>query len=111
MSEPLYHCPNDPYDPESHWAPLCAEDVHGWFELTYASYLTLPRSLLQEMPAEWQHRFVRLLDEMGERFRSPLEGTYAVLLRGKRGRFINDPLRPYRYPSRHHIELATKEGA
>lgn len=38
--------------------------IHHWFELTYAQYLTLPRSVLQSMPAAWQHRFVGLLEEL-----------------------------------------------
>lgn len=103
MSEPFYHCERD--EPSE----FCKEDVHEWIGLSYASYLSIPRSLLQEMPADWQHELVRLLDQMGARFQAPLEGHYAVLLRGDHGRFIGDPLRNYRYPSRHHIQLATKE--
>lgn len=40
--------------------------IHSWFGLTYASWLTLPRLSLQEMPLDWQARFVELLNE-GER--------------------------------------------
>jgi len=32
------------------------EPLHNWFELTYAQYLTIPRSILQSMPVEWQRR-------------------------------------------------------
>jgi hypothetical protein len=32
------------------------ELIHNWFELTYAQYLTIPRSILQSMPVEWQRR-------------------------------------------------------
>jgi hypothetical protein len=35
--------------------------VHGWFELSYAQYLTVPRSVLEAMPQEWQARFVHCL--------------------------------------------------
>lgn len=44
------------------------EAIHGWFELTYANYLVLPRSVLQSMPDEWQARFVGLLREMETAF-------------------------------------------
>lgn len=42
------------------------EPIHEWFELTYAQYLTIPRSVLQSMPVEWQRRFVQCLEELGE---------------------------------------------
>lgn len=41
-------------------------DIHEWFNLTYAQYLTVPRSVLQSMPETWQHRFVALLEELDE---------------------------------------------
>lgn len=37
--------------------------IHSWFGLSYASWLTLPRVSLQEMPLDWQARFVALLEE------------------------------------------------
>lgn len=73
------------------------EPIHGFFELSYASYLVLPRTVLQSMPAEWQRRFVlmmgEILDMLGE-FPGNL-GTYRVLLHDQHGRFIKDPLRDY----------------
>lgn len=44
------------------------EAIHVWFELTYANYLVLPRSVLQSMPDEWQQRFVGALREMEDAF-------------------------------------------
>lgn len=44
------------------------ETIHRWFGLSYANYLVLPRSVLQSMPDEWQHRFVAALEEMSEAF-------------------------------------------
>ncbi|MFE9844731.1 hypothetical protein [Streptomyces goshikiensis] len=38
--------------------------VHAWFELTYSSYLVLPRTLMQSMPIEWQQRMVGCLEEI-----------------------------------------------
>lgn len=31
------------------------EPIHLWFNLTYANYLCLPRSVLQSMPQEWHY--------------------------------------------------------
>lgn len=45
-----------------------AEAIHTWFSLTYANYLTIPRSVLQSMPDAWQRRFVTCLQEMEASF-------------------------------------------
>lgn len=84
--------------------------VHEWFELTYANYLVLPRSLLQEMPLEWQERFVRCLRQMRERFDDSQVhgGDYVVQVRGVDGRFIYDPLSAYRHPDQQAIERARR---
>jgi hypothetical protein len=71
--------------------------MHDWFGLSYASYLVLPRSLIQEMPPEWQQRLVDLLDEMGREFPG-MDDEYQVLMRDAGGRFREDPLRGYRRP-------------
>lgn len=70
--------------------------IHEWFELTYAEYLTIPRSVLQSMPEEWQSRFVALLEELDEAIDwRPNEGRYRVQLRNRSGRIVTDPLRDY----------------
>lgn len=38
--------------------------IHGWFELSYANYLVVPRARLQSMPVEWQERMVACLEEL-----------------------------------------------
>lgn len=55
-------------------------DIHTYFGLSYAHYLVLPRSVLQSMPEEWQHKFVELLEELDEtEWRSMLpEGMYKI---------------------------------
>lgn len=105
MSEPFHHCEREQVDPG-----FCAQDVHGWFGLTYSNYLILPRSLMQEMPATWQHKFVRLLEEMQANFYQEND-NYAVQLRDKRGRFTSDPFAPYRYPNTRAIEKARRSSA
>jgi len=71
-------------------------DVHEWFELTYAQYLTIPRSVLQSMDEAWQEKFVALLDELDETMDwRPSEGRYWVQLKDARGRYVADPLQDY----------------
>lgn len=70
--------------------------IHEWFELSYASYLTLNRSLLQSMPEEWQQRFVACLEEMREHFWGVFdEPRYTVSCRDGEGRFVKDPIPHY----------------
>ncbi len=88
----------------------CVEDVYSWFGLTGANYLVVPRVLLQAMPPEWQHRFVRLLDGLRGTFVQEND-TYTVLLRGEGGAFTTDPLRRYRHPAQNAIADARKRAS
>lgn len=95
--------------PDDHYAgpagPFCFDDIHRWFELSYVSYLVLPRSLLQIMPNEWQHQFAALLEQMGAEYPGE-NSTYAVYKRGAGGRFESDPLGDYRYTHQAAIDAA-----
>lgn len=44
------------------------EELWGWFGLSRASWLTLPRILMHEMPDEWQRDMARLLNEYCDAF-------------------------------------------
>lgn len=70
------------------------EAIHAWFNLTYANYLTLPRSVLQSMPDEWQTKFVALLEEMEQVYGGLDWPDYIVTARSN-GRFIKDPIPHY----------------
>lgn len=70
-------------------------DIHTWFELTYASYLTINRSLLQSMPMEWQYKFTALLSQLREEFIDVDEPRYTIAARDRNGRFIKDPIPHY----------------
>jgi hypothetical protein len=37
--------------------------IHAWFGLSYSSYFVLPRLAMQEMPIDWQERFIALMAE------------------------------------------------
>ena len=72
------------------------EPIHEWFELSYAQYLTIPRSVLQSMPLEWQERFVECLRELDATMDwRPQEGRYWVRLKDAVGRYVDDPLMDY----------------
>ena len=74
---------------------LDPEPVHLWFELSYAHYLTVPRSALQSMPIGWQQRFVRCLEELDDKIDwRPKQGRYQVQLRSG-SMFLRDPLMDY----------------
>lgn len=80
--------------------------MHGWFGLSYANYLVLQRSLIQEMPLKWQERMVALLDELNAAFRIE-EGVttkFEVRIRDEQGRYRSDPLSQYRHPDHDLIE-------
>ncbi len=72
------------------------DPVHLWFELSYAQYLTVPRTALQSMPLEWKIRFAACLEELDDAIEwRPAKGRYWVTLKDKRGRFVRDPLMDY----------------
>lgn len=74
------------------------EPIHIWFGLTYANYLTIPRSVMQIMPFTWQKKMVALLDQLDETIDwLPAEGRYYCYLRDAKGKFQQDPLNNYRH--------------
>lgn len=73
-----------------------SEPIHEWFALSYAQYLTVPRSILQSMPTDWQERFVGILRELDGAYDwRPADGRYWVRLRDSKGRFAADPFMDY----------------
>ena len=72
------------------------DPVHDWFELSYAQYLTIPRSVLQSMPVEWQKKFVDCLNELDATIDwRPEAGSYWVKLKDDNGKYVHDPLMDY----------------
>lgn len=85
------------------------ELIHEHFGLSYASYLVVPRSVLQSMPAEWQQKFVALLKEMGAAFGHVMDQVeYRVQSLNESGLFTEDPLRDYER-GRRRLEARPKE--
>lgn len=71
------------------------EAIHTWFNLTYANYLVMPRSVLQSMPNPWQRLFALLLDQADQRFGGLPWPHYTVQARDGSGRFTKDPIPHY----------------
>ena len=69
--------------------------IHAWFGLSYASYLVIPRSILQSMSVGWQKRFVALLEECEHIYGGHLNKKYAVNLKRDEGGFVKDDLADY----------------
>ena len=78
------------YEPKS-------EAIHEWFELTYASYLVLPRSILQSLPDNLQRNLVACLNEIDSICLEHGIATpsYKVIAIDENNKFMKDPYRDY----------------
>lgn len=77
-----------------------------WFGLSRASFLTLPRVLMHEMPDEWQKKMAELLNEWDAAWPNQPDVTPIVSLRSDAGKFVKTPhwLINYRRPDREAIQ-------
>ncbi len=78
-----------------------------WFGMSRASWCTLPRCMMHEMPDEWQAKMAALLMEWNEAFpdeRGELPYTFTVCAKHE-GKFARVPdwLNNYRHPNRAQI--------
>lgn len=84
------------------------ERLWNWFGLSHASFLVLPRVLMQEMPDEWQDKMTTLLDEFNNAFTNlePNECQFAVRSVNLNGRLVKLPewLKNYRHPDQERIK-------
>jgi hypothetical protein len=91
------NCPLYVADPAEYDGRLSGP-MHEWFELSYAKYLTIPRSIIQSMPVGWQAEFAQCLRELDDTLEwRPNYGRYWVQLRDERGRYVDDPFDDYRH--------------
>ncbi|MFJ5951395.1 hypothetical protein [Streptomyces noursei] len=71
--------PGRPHPGEQSLPDTRTDAIHTYFGLSYANYLVRPRTLLQSMPAQWQTRFVALLNELDAAFQHlPQAEAYQV---------------------------------
>lgn len=77
----------------------------GWFGLSYASWLTMPRVLMHSMPDEWQGKMAALLEEYDETFNTS-ETPSAWVMAKADGKFCRWPewVLNYRRPDTKKID-------
>ena len=81
------------------------DDLHLWFGLSYASFLVLPRSFMQEMPDEWQGKMAELLNEYGQTFKcvEEIDSVFVSARKGNKFASIPEWVTNYRRPNREVI--------
>lgn len=72
---------------------LVESPIHEAFELSYASFLVLPRLLMEAMPWGWQIDMVDLMEQFNEKFKSwiPEDKNVVIRMTGKDGRYTKLP--------------------
>lgn len=83
-----------------------SDKLSYWWELSYASFLTLPRVLMEAMPTEWQDKMADLLNEYNAAFPNQPDIGTQVRITDRGGRLIPCPdwLKNYRHPDVKEIE-------
>ena len=82
------------------------EKLWEWFGLSRASFLTLPRVLMHEMPEQWQDKMADLLKEYDETFSNQPDIGSRVLITDSNGKTIKTPdwITNYRHPNQDEID-------
>lgn len=74
-------------------------DLQSWFGLSYASWLTMPRVLMEAMPGDWQSRIAPLLWEYSEAWDTGrLAAPYVLARNGNKFTAWPDWVLNYRHP-------------
>lgn len=97
---------------QAYYAQSGRERLSGWFGLSYASWLTMPRVLMQQMPDDWQKRMAVLMEEFGDTFPGDwTEGHDLYVAAKKDGKYVTIPgwLNNYRHPNKEKIEQMKKD--
>jgi hypothetical protein len=80
--------------------------VDQFFSLSYASFLVIPRVVMQSMPREWQQKIVDLIHDMEETFDfSDVSDNYFVQQRNENGTLRNPDLGQYRHANVEHLRI------
>lgn len=84
------------------------DDLWNYFGMSRASFLTLPRVLMHEMPDEWQRKMAALLEEYDEAFdfggMVDDFGTTVRAVKGNKLAAMPDWVINYRRPQRDEID-------
>lgn len=89
------------------------KDLWGWFGLSYASFLVMPRVAMHAMPDEWQEKMALLLHEYDETINTSAFGVKGCTVRATDGNGklakMPEELLNYRRPSKETIaEIKSK---
>ena len=88
------------------------ERLWNWFSFSYASWLTIPRVMMHEMPDEWQDKMAALLEEFDSTWDS-YELPQPIVNARKDNKFTKWPswILNYRHPDRYEVERFRVRGA
>jgi hypothetical protein len=92
--------PSEHSEPETAKPTKGYDALWGWFCLSYASWLVLPRCLMHAVPDRWQLRMAALLHEFNETFEGDGETSYNVKAM-RDGKFVKMPHWASRHFYRH----------
>jgi hypothetical protein len=85
------------------------EDLQCYFGLSYASWLTLPRVLMEAMPDDWQKKMAVLLNEIQDEFpNANIPVTRVQMVEGNKMVKMPEWLKHYRHPDREEIQKCRK---
>ena len=82
-----------------------SDKLQLWFNLSYASFLTVPRVLMEAMPIEWQDKMADLLYEYQDAFPNQPDISSRVQITTVSGKLIKTPdwMLNYRHPNKEEI--------
>lgn len=83
--------------------------INNAFGLTYASFVVLPRTVLMDMPIEWQEKFIELMDELNDTFdyEEKLQMDIEVSVK-KNNKYAKMPEWIYKYRHPQHKDILEK---
>lgn len=92
-----------------HEAQSGYQRLWGWFGLSRASWLTLPRAVMHEMPGDWQKRMAICLEEFDEAFPGwNSQQLYVTAKKGGRFEQLPEVLCNYRHPDKNALNAMRK---
>ncbi len=80
------------------------DKLWGWFSLSYACWLTMPRVLMHGMPDKWQGQMAKLLEEFNEEFPDWCHDQQLFVTAKRYGKFVPLPEWCSRENYRHHVK-------
>jgi len=90
--------------------PSNSQDLQCWFGLDRASWLTLPRVLLESMPDAWQGKLAVLLNQYDDMYPNLPELNTVVQVTEPGGRMIKTPVELIDYRRPYHDAINRWKG-